>query len=139
MNHELLEQSWDALSDYHDAIAETYYERLLFAYPQYQEVMDELPMQDQRASMPQILEMVTWMTSQDDEVMPMVDAMASDLNSAGIDLDDMEVFSETMVSVIDDFGGRHVEGWNDAYREAWEDAFAVILIPALLGSMDKAA
>ena len=139
MNNELLEKSWDALSEYHDRIAETYCQRLLLAYPQYQEVMEELPMQDQCESMPQILEMVTWMTSQDDEVMPYIETMAADLKSSNMDLEDMDNFREIMVSVIDDFGRNFTEGWYDAYREAWEDAFDVVLIPTLLGCMDKAA
>ena len=139
MNNELLETSWRALSEYHDRIAETYCQRLLLAYPQYQEVMEELPMQDQCKSLPQILEMVTWMTSQDDEVIPYISTMAADLKSSNIDLDDMENFRDVMVSVIDDFGRHYVGNWTEAYREAWEDAFDVVLIPTLLGSMDKAA
>ncbi len=139
MNQELLGKSWNALVDYQDAIAATYYERLKLAYPQYEEVLEELPMQSQRESLPQILEMVTWMHPQDDEVIPFIGKMAADLEAVKMDLDDLEIFREIMVSVIDDFGQRHVSAWSDNYRNAWDDAFQVTLIPLLIGTMDKAA
>jgi hypothetical protein len=139
MNHELLEQSWNELVDFQDAIADTYYERLTLAYPQYEAVLEELPMQNQRESLPQILEMVTWMHPQDDDAIPFIGKMAADLEAAKMELDDLETFREVMVSVIDDFGRRHVSGWSNDHRDAWDDAFEITLIPMLLSSMDKAA
>lgn len=139
MNQELLEKSWSDLVEYQEAIASTYYERLMLAYPQYEDVLGEQPMQNQRDSLPQILEMVTWMHPQDEEVIPFIGQMAGDLEAVKMDLNDLDIFREIMVSVIDDFGQRHVSGWTDDYREAWDDAFQVMLIPLLLSSMDKAA
>jgi hypothetical protein len=57
----------------------------------------------------------------------------------GITLDDMENFREVMLEVLDEFGSQYVSEWSRDYLEAWNDAFEVQVIPAILSSMDEAA
>lgn len=139
MNRTLVEESWNLLVDHDDAIRHRFFEQLTHKYPQYLELLAEGPLREQNESLPLILEIVTWMEPQSDEVPPYMSQLAKLYKEHGITLDDMENFREVMLEVLEEYGSRYVPGWSKEYVEAWSDAFEVQVIPALLSCMDEAA
>ena len=139
MNRQLVEQSWNTLADHDESIGRRFSQQLMHKYPQYLESMSEGPLRIQSESMPFILEMVTWMEPQSDEVPPFMVELARLYRDQGIELDDMDRFREVMLEVLNEFGTQYIADWAEAYLEAWNDAFEIQVIPALLSYMEEAA
>jgi hemoglobin-like flavoprotein len=139
MNRTLVDASWNQLDEHDDAIGQRFFELLTHKYPQYLELLAEGGLKEQNESLPLILEIVTWMEPQSDDVPPYMSRLAQLYKEQGITLDDMENFREVMLEVLDEFGSQYVSDWSRDYLEAWNDAFEVQVIPAILSSMDEAA
>jgi hemoglobin-like flavoprotein len=139
MNRKLVEQSWNTLADYDESIGRRFYELLTQKYPQYLATLTEGPLKVQSESMPFILEMVTWMEPQSDDVPPFMVELARLYRDQGIELEDFDRFREVMLEVLNEYGSQYVSDWSEDYLEAWNDAFEIQVIPALLSCMEKAA
>jgi len=139
MNRKLVEQSWNTLADHDESIGHRFYQQITHKYSQYLESMSEGPLRVQSDSMPFILEMVTWMEPQSDDVPPFMVELARLYRDQGIELEDMDNFREVMLEVLDEYGHQYIAGWSQAYLDAWNDAFEIQVIPTLLSCMDEAA
>jgi len=139
MNRTLVEKSWNQLVDHDDAISQRFFVQLTHKHPQYLELLAESGLKEQNESLPLILEIVTWMEPQSDEVPPYMSQLAQLYKEQGITLEDMENFREVMLEVLDEYGSQYVSDWSQEYLQAWDDAFEVQVIPALLSCMDEAA
>jgi len=139
MNRKLVEKSWDTLGDHDESISQRFYQQLTHKYPQYLVSMSEGPLRAQSDSMPFILEMVTWLEPQSDELPPFMVELARLYRDQGIELEDIDNFREVMLEVLDEYGRQYIDDWSQSYLEAWNDAFEIQVIPALLSCMEEAA
>lgn len=139
MNRKFVAQSWNTLADHDESIGRRFYQQLTHRYPQYLESLSEGPLRVQSDSMPFILEMVTWMEPQSDDVPPFMVELARLYRDQGIELEDMDNFREVMLEVLNEYGYQYIADWSQDYLDAWNDVFEIQLIPALLSCMDEAA
>jgi hemoglobin-like flavoprotein len=127
MNTELIAQTWEAVDD-HVAFVEAFYARFFERFPAYRQLFPQRLDPAHLDKMIQTMALVTRLSEDRSTIAPHVHKLGASHKPYALQAKDLDNFKAVFVETL---GARVGAAWSPAAAQAWNQAFAEVIIPLM--------